>query len=175
MGKYSEIEIIKSKPDEEKLREMKEHKPDVAEILKKLRIEENEILKKNPVIKGKLIELVSGYADVFCDPEGVQIGTTSLIEFDVELKEGSKPVRQRLRPLNPKQRESLRKQLDLWIKEEVVEESNSPWASPLVPAKKKGGDGNAIRWAVDYRMVNSMTVGDAWPIPSIEENLEKLR
>jgi hypothetical protein len=28
-------------------------------------------LKKNPVIKGKLIELVSGYADVFCDPEGV--------------------------------------------------------------------------------------------------------
>ena len=175
LGKYSEIEIIKSKPDEEKLREMKEHKPDVAEILKKLRIEENEILKKNPVIKGKLIELVSGYADVFCDPEGVQIGTTSLIEFDVELKEGSKPVRQRLRPLNPKQRESLRKQLDLWIKEEVVEESNSPWASPLVPAKKKGGDGNAIRWAVDYRMVNSMTVGDAWPIPSIEENLEKLQ
>ena len=84
-------------------------------------------------------------------------------------------MRQRLRPLNPKQRESLRKQLDLWIKEEVVEESNSPWASPLVPAKKKGGDGNAIRWAVDYRMINSMTVGDAWPIPSIEENLEKLQ
>ena len=40
------------------------------------------------MIKGKLIELVSGYADVFCDPEGVQIGTTLLIEFDVELKEG---------------------------------------------------------------------------------------
>ena len=59
----------------------------------------------------------------------------------------------------------MRKQLDLWIKEEVVEESNSPWASPLVPAKKKGGDKDAIRWAVDYRMINSMTVADAWPIP----------
>ena len=175
LGKYSEIEVIQSKPNEERLREIKEHKPDVAEILKKLKIEENEILKKNPAIKGKLIQLVSEYADVFSDPEGVQIGTTDLIEFDIELKEGSKPVRQRIRPLNPKQRESLRKQLDLWIDEEVVEESNSPWASPLVPAKKKGGDGNNIRWAVDYRQINSMTVGDAWPIPSIEENLEKLQ
>ena len=51
LGKYSEIEAIDQKPNEEMLREIKEHKPDVAEILKKLKIEENEILKKNPVIK----------------------------------------------------------------------------------------------------------------------------
>ena len=177
LGTYYEIEPLQSDQDGEQLREIKEKRPDVAEILRKLKIEENEILKKNPVIKSKLVKLVSSYADIFCDPDGTQIGTTSLIEFDVQLKEGAKPVRQRLRPLNPKQRESLRKQLDLWIKEEVVEESNSPWASPLVPAKKKsaGGKKDDIRWAVDYRMTNSMTVADAWPIPSIEENLEKLQ
>ena len=174
LGQYSELAAIR-KPDEGKVRAIKEKPPDIAVILKKLKIEENEILSENPKIKEKLIELVIEYADVFSDPEGTQIGTTKLLEFDVKLKEGAKPVRQRIRPLNPKQRESLRKQLDLWINEDVVEESNSPWASPLVPAIKKGGDQDAIRWAVDYRMINSMTVGDAFPIPSIEENLEKLQ
>ena len=68
----------------------------------------------------------------------------------------------------------MKKQLDLWLKEGVVEESNSPWASPLVPAKKKRTDPDAIRWGVENSAINSMTVGDAWPVPSIEENLEKL-
>ena len=174
LGQYAELGAIR-KPEDEKIGKIKEIKPDVGVILKKLKIEENEILKENPMIKEKIIQLVKDYADVFSDPEGVQIGTTDLLEFNVELKEGAQPIRQKLRPLNPKQRDSLRKQLDLWIKEEVVEESNSPWASPLVPAIKKGGDKDAIRWAVDYRSINSMTVGDAFPIPSIEENLEKLQ
>ena len=175
LGEYSEIEPIKFKPSSERIRELKEGSPKIAEIIKKLKIEENRILKENPLVKDKLIQMIEEYADVFSDPEGVEIGTTDLIEFEVKLKEGARPVRQKLRPLNPKQRDSLRKQLDTWIKEKVVEESNSPWASPLVPAKKKSTDPNAIRWAVDYRAINSMTIGDAWPIPSIEENLEKLQ
>lgn len=85
------------------------------------------------------------------------------------------PVKHRLRPLNPKQRKSLRAQMDLWLKEGVIEESNSPWGSALVPAFKKGDTGDNIRWAVDYRNLNSQTVSDSFPIPSIEENLEKLQ
>merc|ERR1711888_189765 len=59
--------------------------------------------------------------------------------------------------------------------EGVIEESNSPWGSALVPAFKKGDTGDNIRWAVDYRSLNSQTVSDSFPIPSIEENLEKLQ
>ena len=170
LGQYAEIE-----PIQDQVRKVGETTPKVAEIVKKLKLDENQILKENPLVKDKLLQVIEEYVDVFSDPEGVEIGTTDLIEFEVKLKEGARPVRQKLRPLNPKQRDSLRKQLDLWLKEGVVEESNSPWASPLVPAKKKSTDPNAIRWAVDYRAINSMTVGDAWPIPSIEENLEKLQ
>ena len=177
LGEYAEIDPIVHRvtDNDEKLREIKDGNPKLAEILQKLKIDENEILKGNAVVKDKLIQIIQEYEDVFSDPEGVEIGTTDMIEFDVKLKEGARPIRQKLRPLNPKQRTSLRKQVDLWLKEEVIEESNSPWASPLVPAKKKGSDKDAIRWAVDYRLINSMTVGDAWPIPSIEENLEKLQ
>ena len=84
----------------------------------------------------------------------------------------SVPVRSKLRPLNPKQREDLARQMDIWRREDVIEESTSPWASPLVPALKKDG---SIRWAVDYRILNRFTVPDAYPLPSIEENLERLQ
>ena len=67
-------------------------------------------------------------------------------------------MKQKLRPLNPHQKADLRKQLDLWEKEVVIEETKSPWSSALVPALKKGG---AIRWAIDYRQLNSFTIADA--------------
>ena len=61
--------------------------------------------------------------------------------------------------------------LKIWKDEGVIEEAESPWASALVPAKKKGG---LIRWAIDYRKLNEVTVADSYPLPSIEMNLERL-
>ena len=63
-------------------------------------------------------------------------------------------------------------ELDKWLKNDIIEESNSPWASPLVCVMRIGKEN---RWCVDYRVINSYTVGDSYPLPSITENLEKLR
>ena len=140
------------------------------ELVEKLKFNENDLLNRNPQIKGKLLELVREYTDVFAEPESV-IGTTDVIEFDIKLKEGSVPHRSKLRPLNPDQQDSLRKQLDDWLEHGVIEPSESPWAAALVPAFKKGG---GIRWAVDYRRLNEMSVMDSYPLPNISENLDKL-
>lgn len=48
----------------------------------------------------------------------------------------------------------------------------SPWACTLVPVKKKGAD--KLRWGIDYRDVNKLTLKDAYPLASIETNLHKL-
>ena len=81
-------------------------------------------------------------------------------------------MKQKLRPLNPHQKEDLRKQLDLWEKENVIEETESPWASALVLALKKDG---SIQWAIDYQQLNSITIADAYPLPNIQDNLDKLQ
>ena len=145
--------------------------PTLEELLTKLKINENVVLQEQPEVKKKLINLLDKYRDVFASSTRVT-GTTTLIEFDIVLKQGAKPVKQKVRPLNPEQRDSLRKQLDLWLKEGVIRESNSPWASALVPTPKKCG---GTRWAVDYRALNQFTIADAWPLPNIEENLERLQ
>jgi len=63
---------------------------------------------------------------------------TDLVEFEIKLKPGTQPVKQKVRPLNPHQKASLEKQMETWRREGVIEEMVSPWASPLVPAKKPG-------------------------------------
>ena len=52
------------------------------------------------------------------------------------------------------------------LKRGVIEKSNSPWAAGLVSAKKKDG---SLRFCVDYRFLNDVTVKDAYPLRKIDE------
>ena len=65
----------------------------------------------------------------------------------------------------------MKLQLNEWINNCVIEPADSPWASPLVPVKKKNGQ---IRWACDFRVLNSLTIEDSFPTPNISEVLETL-
>ncbi|XP_029171629.1 short-chain dehydrogenase/reductase family 16C member 6-like, partial [Nylanderia fulva] len=53
----------------------------------------------------------------------------------------------------------------------VIEESNSPWVSPAVMVKKKDG---SIRFCVDYRKLNEVTIKDSYPLPRIDDILDQL-
>ena len=140
------------------------------EAVQKLGIYSNKLLKANPKVRDKVVEMVKKYYKVFGEP-GLSIGKTDLVEFKIDLKPDAKPIRQKLRPLNPVQVESLKNQLKEWEDNDCIQPSKSPYASPMVGAWKKG---NKIRWAIDYRALNQQTIADSYPVPNIETNLEKL-
>ncbi len=47
-----------------------------------------------------------------------------------------------------------------------IEESTSSWSSPIVLVKKKD---KTLRFCIDYRRLNAITMKDAFPLPRIEE------
>ena len=53
----------------------------------------------------------------------------------------------------------------------VIEPSTSEWAAPVVFASKKDG---SLRFCVDYRRLNAVTVRDSYPIPRMDECIDSL-
>ena len=66
----------------------------------------------------------------------------------------AKPVCLRQWRLPQSTRETIRKQCDDMLRVGVIQPSSSPWLSPVVLVKKKGG---GLRFCVDYRGVNAVT------------------
>ena len=57
------------------------------------------------------------------------------------------------------------------LKNKVIEPSKSPWAFPIVLVPKKDG---TIRFCVDYRKLNAITVKDSYALPRIDDALATL-
>ena len=53
----------------------------------------------------------------------------------------------------------------------IIRPSSSPWASPIVSVKKSNG---SYRFCVDYRKLNAVTRKDVFPLPRIEDLIDKL-
>ena len=119
--------------------------------------------------QGQVRTLLHKYSDVFSANEG-DLGCTNLISHDIPL-EDEVPVRQRYRRIRPSEYEAAKAHIHQLLEAQVIRESSSPFASPIVLVKKKDG---SLRLCVDYRLLNSKTRKDAFPLPRIEESLDSL-
>lgn len=73
--------------------------------------------------------------------------------------------------LQPVVDEIIQEQLDAGI----IQPSASPWASPIVLVPKKSLNGEkSYRMCVDLRAVNKVTTPDTYPLPRIDETLDRL-
>ncbi|CAF2136424.1 unnamed protein product [Rotaria magnacalcarata] len=64
-----------------------------------------------------------------------------------------------------------REEIDKLLKQGIIEESTSPWSSPIVLVRKKDG---SVRFCVDFRKLNNITTKDAFPMPRIEDIFDHL-
>ena len=58
------------------------------------------------------------------------------------------------------------------IKNKIVQESCSPYSSNPVMVTKKDG---TKRFCVDFRSLNNTTIKDTYPLPNVEEIIEKFK
>ena len=65
----------------------------------------------------------------------------------------------------------LKEQLRQLLEQGFIRPSNSPWGAPVLFQKKKDG---SLRLCIDYRGLNQVTVKNKYPIPRIDELLDRL-
>ena len=88
----------------------------------------------------------------------------------IKLSENT-PIRQNPYRTSYKEREIIQKEVNEMIENGIIEPSTSPWASSVIIIPKPDG---SRRFCVDYRKLNKVTVTESWPIPRIEDILDRL-
>ena len=109
------------------------------------------------------------FSDVFSQNSD-DLGRTNLVQHRIITGEAA-PIRQPPRPLPLSQCEETKRQVEKLLKHGIIEQSSSPWASPIVLVQKKDG---SFRFGVDYRKLKSVTKKDSYPLPRIDDSLETL-
>lgn len=98
------------------------------------------------------------------------LGLTNVIQMDIELTD-DKPVVYRPYRLSYAERERVRSMVQEMLDADIVCESSSSYASPILLVKKKTGE---QRLCVDYRALNRKTKREHYPLPLIDDQLDML-
>ena len=73
--------------------------------------------------------------------------------------------------MSPAELTEVRHQLDDYLAKEFLQPSTSPYGAPILFTWKKG---RTLQMCVDYRSLNKMTKEDVYPIPRIDNLLDRL-
>ena len=117
----------------------------------------------------QVTSLILDFVDLFPDTPG----KTSCSYHDVDVM-GATPIKQHPYRVNPMKLQLLRKEVhvEYMLANGIIEPSSSEWSSPCVLVPK--GDGSGYRFCTDLRKVNAVTKSDSYPIPRIEDCIDRI-
>ncbi|GBC33494.1 enzymatic polyprotein, putative [Rhizophagus irregularis DAOM 181602=DAOM 197198] len=121
--------------------------------------------------KDGIIKLIKSYEEIF-EYDGEKLGKVDTVRHKIEIKEGQEPIAQKRYKETEEKGKFIKKEVEQLLKMGKIRKSWSPWASPVTLAGKKTGN---YRFCIDYRKLNNITKSDAYPLPRIDELLEKYR
>ena len=159
-----------------------------------------ELPKSKPVIisarlsdaeEQKLLKILKNYQESIAwsidELKGI---SPSICMHKILLEENAKPSIEHQRRLNPVMKEVVRKEVLKWLNAGFIYEiSDSPWVSPVHVVPKEGGftviqnEKNELiptrtvtgwRVCIDYRKLNTATRKDHFPLPFIDQMLDRL-
>ena len=116
-------------------------------------------------------KLLGRYRDVF--PKDLPSGLPPKRDVDhrIELVPGSEPPTKAPYRMSPAQLDELKKQLNELIDHQFIQPSKSPFGAPVLFVKKKDG---STRMCIDYRALNKITIKNKYPLPRVDELLDRL-
>ncbi|CAF1053634.1 unnamed protein product [Didymodactylos carnosus] len=118
--------------------------------------------------ENRLRQLLSNYPDIFSSKPG----RTDVVRHHIDVGD-SKPIKQGpYRLLNPERKVEYSNQTTEMLQNDIAGPSFGPWGSPVTLVPKKDG---SLRFCIDFRKLNDITIKDTYPIPRIDDTLDALK
>jgi hypothetical protein len=121
-----------------------------------------------PVVKHELVEQ---YKDVFPDDLPKGLPPARVLDHKIELEPGHTPPSKAPYRLSQVEIDEINKQLSELSEKGFIRPSVSPYGAPVLFVKKKDG---SMRMCIDYRALNKLTIKNKYPLPRIDELLDRL-
>lgn len=117
-----------------------------------------------------LCDLLDEFADVF--PDALPgLPPVRDVAHTITLQPGANPPNRPLYRLSPKELEEVRKTVADLLGKGLIQPSTSPFGAPVIFVQKKDG---SLRMCMDYRALNKLTMRNAYPLPRIDDLLDRL-
>ncbi|KAE8883743.1 hypothetical protein PF007_g22418 [Phytophthora fragariae] len=117
-----------------------------------------------------LRSLLGDFRDMFVE-SSLKPGRTDLLKFSIDTGTHP-PIKQRPYRVSNAEGDVMEAEIDQYLELGLVRPSTSPWASPVLMIRKPDG---GIRFCIDYRRLNAVTIKDRYPMPLIDDILDVLR
>ncbi|GFV57069.1 retrovirus-related Pol polyprotein from transposon 17.6 [Trichonephila clavipes] len=114
----------------------------------------------------RLRELLSKYSKRFSNNPGL----TNLVEHEIQLV-SDQPVRTKPYRMSHRQNEILKNEINRMLKLGIIEVGESDYISPMILVEVPGKE---PRPCIDYRKLNGIIRTEYFPLPNIEERVEKV-
>jgi hypothetical protein len=95
------------------------------------------------------------------------------IQHRIPLIEGSQPPYKPPYRQSPREREAMYETITELLEKRFIEPSTSPFGAPIIFVKKPRSD--KLRMCVDYRALNKLTIKNRYPLPRIDDLLDKIQ
>lgn len=116
-------------------------------------------------------DVLNMVVDKFKELDRPELGCTDRFMHVIDTGDAA-PIKQRHYSLSPYMHNIMKEKIEEMLRLQVIEPSNSPWASPVVLVKKGSGE---YRFCFDGRRLNEVTKKDAYPLPKVDGILNRLR
>ncbi len=114
----------------------------------------------------ELTELLYEFPNLFSDVPG----KTTICSHDIEVGDAS-PIKQHPYRVNPQKRDIMKAEVEYMLKYGFAVPSQSPWSSPCLLVPKPD---STYRFCTDYRKVNNITKADSFPLPRMEDCVDRV-
>ena len=125
-----------------------------------------------PELTIQLQALMGDFSGIFSETPQAGGALVDTLEHAIKLIPGSKAPFRRNYRFSPLELEELRKQVTEFLSKGIVTPSNSPFGAPVLFIPKPGG---GLRFCLDYRALNDITVKTRYQLPRIDDLLDAAR